>query len=300
MLLKADIIFHMTNSDAMELEKSGKKSKAFIDIDKVLKTKGGKIYPFIPRFMVSYLKRIVHQETMNEILTKYENVYGHDFLHVVLKEYFTVDIEVKNPENIPAHGRYVIASNHPLGGLDGMALMYEIGKKRKDFKFISNDLLMELNNLKGLFLPVNKHGRTSIDNIRAIDHLYESDELVLVFPAGLVSRKQEGGIIKDLEWQKSFISKAVQHKRDVVPVYIEGRNSRFFYNLARMRKRLGIKFNIEMLYLVDEMFKQANKKMTITFGKPIPYTYFTKSRSPKDWAQWMKEYVYEMGREHAI
>jgi 1-acyl-sn-glycerol-3-phosphate acyltransferase len=297
LLLKADIIIPMMNSDAMELEKAGTKSKAFIDIDKVLREKGGKAYPFIPRFMVSYLKRIVHQETMNEILTKYENVYGLDFLHIVLKEYFTVDIEVKNPENIPVHGRYVIACNHPLGGLDGMALMYEIGKKRKDFKFISNDILMELNSLKGLFLPVNKHGRTSTENIRAIDNLYASDELVLVFPAGLVSRKQEGGIIKDLEWQKSFISKAIQHKRDIVPVYIEGRNSRFFYNLARMRKRLGIKFNIEMLYLVDEMFKQADKKMILNFGKPIPYSFFDRTRTPKEWAQWMKEYVYQMGKE---
>jgi putative hemolysin len=286
--------------DAKDIKKSRQTSKVFIDIDEVIRRKSGKLKSFIPRIFVRYLKRIIHQDSMNETLTKYENRMDLDFVESILTEKFTVDIEVRNQENIPSHGRYVVVANHPLGGLDGMALMHVIGKKRKDIKFISNDLLMELKNLQSLFVPVNKHGRNSAESVKVIDHTYESDDLVLIFPAGLVSRKQKGGVIKDLEWKKSFITKAVKHKRDVIPVHIEGRNSNFFYNLSRIRMKLGIKLNIEMLYLVDEMYKQADKKMIITFGKPIPYTLFSKNKTHQEWAQWVKEHIYQMTEEPSI
>ncbi len=274
--------------------------KNFIDLDEVFRKKGRKLYPIIPKFLINYLKRVIHEDELNEALNKYESKMGLDFIESILTERFTVDIEVKNLENLPATGRYIIASNHPLGGLDGMALMHVVGKKRKDIKFIVNDILLELKNLNELFVPVNKHGRNSIESVKIIESLYESDDLVLIFPAGLVSRKQKGGIIKDLHWKKSFISKAIKHKRDIIPVYIEGKNSAFFYNLARIRKMIGIKGNIEMLYLPDEMFKQADKSMTITFGKPLPYNIFTKSQTHDQWAQWVKEKVYELAHEPTI
>ncbi len=269
----------------------------FIDVDDVFRKKGGKLYPLIPKFLIRYLKRITHEDELNDALIQYGNQMGLDFLEKIFSERFTADIEVINPENIPSQGRYIIASNHPLGGLDGMALMHVIGKKRKDIKFIANDILMEIENLRELFVAVNKHGRNTSEYVKKIDEIYESDKLVLVFPAGLVSRKQKGGIIKDLEWKKSFITKAIRHKRDIIPVYIEGRNTEFFYNLARWRKKLGIKANIEMLYLPDEMFKQADKKMTITFGRPIPFTIFTKAQTHYEWAQWVKERIYELGEK---
>ncbi len=283
-----------------EMTQSGHSSKNIIDIDEVFKKKGGKLYPIIPKFIIRYLKKTIHQNTINDALLKYEDRMGLDFIEAILKERFTVDIEVKNEENIPKDGRYILAANHPLGGLDGMALMHVVGKKRPDIKFIVNDILLELKNLQGLFVPVNKHGRNSAESVRVIEALYQSDDLVLVFPAGLVSRKQKGGIIKDLQWKKSFITKAIKHKRDIIPVHIDGKNSNFFYNLAQWRKRLGIQANIEMLYLPDEMFKQASKKMTITFGKAIPYTLFSKSHTHNQWAQWVKEKVYEMADMQSI
>jgi len=290
---------------SMQLESNGKTSspaevKPFIDINEVFRKKGGKLYHFIPKFFIRYLKKTIHEDELNDALRVYSDKQDFDFLKAILTERFTVDIEVRNEENIPRDGRYIIASNHPLGGLDGMALMHVIGKKRKDLKFFANDILLELPNLKNLFVPVNKHGRTNQENVRIIEELYESDQLVLIFPAGLVSRKQKRGIIKDLEWKKSFITKAIQHKRDIVPVYIDGKNSEFFYNLSRFRKRIGLNLNIEMLYLPDEMFRQADKKMTITFGKPVPYTFFTKSKSHIEWAQWMKEKIYDMATEPDI
>ena len=190
-------------------------------------------------------------------------------------------------------GRYIIASNHPLGGLDGMALMQAVGRMRRDLVFPVNDILMNVPGLQPLFIPINKHGKNT-DNVRIIDETFSSEKVILYFPAGLVSRKQKGGVIRDLEWKKTFISKARRYHRDVVPVHISGQNSNFFYNLSNWRKRLGIKANLEMLYLVDEMVKQKDKPIRITFGDPIPWTTFNKSRTDSQWAEWVKEIVYSL------
>ncbi len=264
-----------------------------IDVDRVVRSKAGKAYRFIPRALIRYVERIVHQDEMNEALLEMKGLTGLDFVEAALIDRFGLDIEVINPENIPATGRYIVASNHPLGGLDGMALMHVIGKKRPDLKFISNDILMELHSLKDLFIGVNKHGRTNMEMVRTLEAHFASDILIMIFPAGLVSRRKNG-VIRDLEWKKTFITKAIQHKRDIVPVYIEGRNSNFFYNLANWRKRLRIKVNLEMLYLPDEMFRQQNKKLRIIFGKAVPYTTFTKEYTHSQWAQKMKQHVYDL------
>jgi len=187
-----------------------------------------------------------------------------------------------------------VAANHPLGGLDGMALMWAVGKVRKDIVFPVNDLLMNLDNLKELFIPINKHG-SNAGNVRLIDETYASEKAILYFPAGLCSRKGKGGIC-DLEWKKSFIAKTRVHQRDIIPAFIEGRNSEWFYNLARWRSRLGIKANIEMLYLVDEMYKQRNKDIYITFGKRIPYTEFDRRYKDLAWAQILKHHVYSLSK----
>jgi len=205
---------------------------------------------------------------------------------------FGVKIIYHGIENIPVDGRWIIASNHPLGGLDGMALMWVVGKVKKDIVFPVNDLLMNIPNLKGLFIPINKHG-SNAGNVKLIEDTFASDKAMLFFPAGLCSRKIKGDIC-DLEWKKSFITKARTHKRDVIPCFINGRNSNWFYNLARLRAFLGMKANIEMLYLVDEMYKQRNKEIVITFGKPISYTIFDKTKTDLSWAQKLKTYVYSL------
>ncbi len=277
----------------MDTNKSqeNKKTENFINIDKVFRKKGGKLYPFIPKLLIKYIERITHQDEINDIINRLKDCSGIEFARMLIEKEFCVNVTVKNENNIPTEGRYIIASNHPLGGIDGIALMHIVGKKRKDFKFIVNDILLELDNLKELFAPINKHGRNSYESVKIIEKLYESEQLVLIFPAGLVSRRQKGKI-KDLEWKKSFITKAIKHKRDIVPVHIEGKNSSFFYNLATFRKKIRVKANIEMLYLPDEMFKQRGKDITITFGEPIPYTKFTKEKTHHEWAQKVKDHVY--------
>ncbi len=266
-----------------------------VDVDAVLRKKASKIYPYIPGFVVNYLKRVVHQEEINRIMPQMKGYEDLAFIEKALIGELGMEIEVVNPELVPGPGRYVIASNHPLGGLDGMALMHVVGKKRSDLQFISNDILLEIKPMASLFAPVNKHGRNSKEAVALLDSLYASDQVVLVFPAGLVSRRQKG-LIADLEWKKSFITKAVQHKRDIIPVHIQGRNSDFFYKLANWRKRLKIQTNIEMLYLADEMFKQRNKRIVIEFANPIPYQTITREFTHQQWAQKIRAHTYRISR----
>jgi putative hemolysin len=245
-----------------------KESVKKIDLEEVLKSKNPTLLKWLPRFVISYLKKTTHQDDVNEGMEKYKNHYDFDFVDAILDKHIGVNIIIEGLENIPQQGGVVIASNHPLGGIDGLALIKAVGKKRKDLKFIVNDILGHLTNLKNLFLEVNKHAKNTKESLDAIDAHYGSNHVTLVFPAGLCSRKINGKIM-DLDWKKSFISKAKKYKTPIIPTFIEAKNSRFFYNLALYRKKLGIKANIEMLYLVDEVFKQKNKTIKIIFGKPI-------------------------------
>lgn len=267
-----------------------------IDIEAVIASKNPRILKWIPGFVIRYLKRIVHQDDINGYIYRNRHLTGVPFVIAILSE-FGVKVQVQhisngvvnttNPLEFLKQGRYIIASNHPLGGIDGMALMQEVGKVRPDIVFPVNDLLMNVPGLRPLFIPINKHGKNT-ENARIIDATFASDKLVLYFPAGLVSRKMAHSVIRDLEWKPTFIKKAKKYHRDIIPVHIDGENSAWFYNLARWRKRLGIKANLEMLYLVDEMTKQFDKTLTITFGDPIPYTTFDKSKTEAQWAEDMK------------
>lgn len=264
-----------------------------IDIKQVLRQKAPSAARKIPGFMVDYLIRTVHQDELNEILRLYHDKDGVAFMQELIG-YFDLNLELVNEENIPAEGRYIFASNHPLGGLDGICLSAIIGGRFDGkIRYLVNDLLLYLSNLRSIFVPINKHGAQGKKNAELIEKAYASDNQIITFPAGLCSRKQNGKI-QDTEWKKSFIQKAVEYRRDIVPVFFEGRNSNFFYRLANMRKALGIKMNYEMIYLPDEMFKSKHKTYSIHFGKPIPWQTFDSSRKPAEWAEWVKEIVYNL------
>ena len=266
--------------------------KKFIQLKEVIRKKSPNFAKWIPEPLFRYLKRIIHEDEINYIMRTYHDKFGLDFVDSLLKE-LNVTVYLEGVENIPVEENVIFASNHPLGGLDGVAFMQAIGKYKKNVKFLVNDILMNVSNLEPLFVPVNKLGEQSKSGVMAIENAYASDQALLVFPAGLVSRKRNGKIV-DLEWKKSFINKAKKYKKDIVPVYIEGRNSNFFYNLARIRTWLGIKANIEMLYLPDEMFSQRGKRITIRIGKKIPYTTFDKRNNERQWAAIVKNMVYSI------
>ena len=264
-----------------------------IDVKQVLQQKAPSVAGKIPGFIVNYLIRTIHQDELNDILTRYHYKDGVDFMQELIG-YFDLTLELVNEENIPATGRYIFASNHPLGGLDGICLSAVIGQHYNGkIRYLVNDLLLYLSNLRSIFVPINKHGSQGKNNARLINEAYASDNQIVTFPAGLCSRKINGKI-QDTEWKKSFIQKAVEHKRDIVPVYFEGRNSNFFYRLANLRKALGIKMNYEMIYLPDEMFRSKHKTFRIHFGKPVPWQTFDNSKKSAEWAEWVKGLAYNL------
>jgi putative hemolysin len=264
-----------------------------IDVDKILREKAPKHYRYIPGFIVSYLKRIIHQEEINVFLNDSKDKFGVDFLKASL-EFLDTKIEAEGLENLPKDGLFTFVSNHPLGGQDGVAIGYVLGNYYNGkVKYLVNDLLMNLKGLAPLCIPINKTGKQSKDFPVMVEAGFKSNDQLIMFPAGLCSRRQKG-VIRDLKWSKTFVTKSIQSQRDVVPVYFEGRNSDFFYNLANLCKTLGIKFNMAMLYLADEMFKNRHKTFTVTFGKPIPWQTFDKTKTPAQWADYVKEEVYKL------
>jgi len=265
-----------------------------VDVKQILRSKLNEKADRIPAFVVNYLIRIVHQDEINHILEIYQDLQGFDFMEALVA-YFNIRMEIKNEGNLPsANSKCIFVSNHPLGGFDGICLSYVLGNHYQGkIQCFVNDLLLAIPNLRSIFAPVNKHGAQSKEAAIKMEEIFRSDNQIFTFPAGLCSRKKRGAIC-DLEWKKSFIQKAIEHQRDVVPIYFEGRNSNFFYLLANIRKRLKIKMNIEMMYLPDELFKQKNKSFCISIGKLIPWQTFDKSKKPAEWAQWVKAEVYKL------
>jgi putative hemolysin len=263
-----------------------------VDVDKILTDKNPKIRRMLPGFVIRYLKRIVHQDMINDILRNYGHLRGAAFNDGALS-FMGFKYRAPGVEHLPKGGRNIFVSNHPLGGLDGMVFMSELTKHFPAIKFPVNDILLYIENYSDIFLPVNKVGTFGRDAAKLMEEAYASDYQLLNFPAGICSRKIKGEIT-DLKWQKSFIVKAVQYQRDIVPCYFAGRNSQFFYNLANLRQFLGIKMNIEMLYLSDEMYKQKGKDIDVYFGKPIPWQTFDKSKSPREWTEMVRNETYNL------
>ena len=270
------------------------------DIRTVLKQKAPNAH--VPGFLIRYLERIAHIKQMNAFLRKYPDVKNYDFIRLVLDEELGCSASIDGIENIPTDGKPLIfASNHPLGGLDGMIIAQMIHESRssrgdsRPLKVIVNDLLMFMEPLAGLWAPVNKVGRLTKEQAQQQHALWESETDVLTFPAGICSRLQRidgKWQIQDFEWQKNCIQRAREYQRDIVPIYFEGRNSKFFYTLAYIRKLLHIKLNIEMLYLVDEMYGAHGKHFKVHVLPPISYTSLDTSKSPKEWAAYIKQIVY--------
>jgi putative hemolysin len=269
--------------------------KKFVDVSELIKSKNPKLHKRMPRFITSWLKRTIHEDEINDFMANNRDKKNAEFCEAVM-EYFKCEVVIHGIENIPREGGIVLASNHPLGGFDAIAIVSKLTGIRNDIKFIVNDLLLSIENMRDLFVGVNKHGQSSAESRDRVNELFASDQAVFIFPAGLVSRKFDSEI-KDTEWKKTFVMLAKKNNKPIMPIFIRGGLTTRFYRLARWRKRLGIKVNFEMLFLSDEFFKQRNKKIEVIFGKPIPASFFTDEKSDKEWAAYLHDLVHNMGRE---
>lgn len=267
-----------------------------IDINEILKGKMGAKAKYVPRPLVSWLKKIAHQDEVNKFLWDSRELTGTDWLEACVR-YLDMTLEFEGEENLPSKddGKlYTFVSNHPLGGIDGVALGSIIGRKYDSkFRYLVNDLLMNLPGLAPLCIPINKTGSQSRNFPAMVEAGFQSDYHMLMFPAGLCSRKQNGQI-KDLAWKKTFLTKSIEYKRDIVPIHFSGQNSDFFYRLANFSDKHIKKVNVAMLFLVDEMYKNVHKSFKVSFGKPIPWQTFDKSKTPMEWVNFVYERVYEL------
>lgn len=267
-----------------------------VDIERIISEKAGRKARYVPRFLISWLKRIIHQDEVNRFLLSSSDKVGVEWLEECVR-YLDMELIIEGEENFPAadDGRlYTFVSNHPLGGEDGVALGAILGRRYEGrVKYLVNDLLMNLRGLAPLCIPINKTGSQSKRFPAMVEAGFKSDNHIIMFPAGLCSRRQNG-VVCDLPWKKTFITKSIETQRDVVPIHFGGCNSDFFYRVANICSALGIKFNIAMLFLVDEMYKNAHKRFLVKIGKPIPWQTFDSSRSATEWAQYVKDIVYHL------
>lgn len=272
-------------------------SEKTIDIEDILRGKLGKKMRYVPHLLVSWLKHIIHQDEVNKYLWESRNLTGTDWLEECVR-YLEMTLDVQGMDNLPDKNDgklYTFVSNHPLGGEDGVALGALIGRHYDSkFRYLVNDLLMNLPGLAPLCIPINKTGSQSRNFPAMVESGFKSDNHMLMFPAGICSRRRKDGEIKDIPWKKTFITKSVEYKRDVVPIHFSGQNSDFFYNLANFSDKHIKKVNIAMLFLVDEMYKNVHKTFRVVIGKPIPWQTFDKSHTPAEWAQYVQDIVYEL------
>ena len=266
-----------------------------IDIERVLHDKMGSKARYVPRFVVRWLEKIIHQDDMNGFFRAHKDEEGVQWLKSVV-EYADMRITVHGLDNLPtdsAH-RFTFASNHPLGGIDGVALGAIIGEHYDgNIRYLLNDILMNLPGLRPLGVAVNVTGSQGREAMLKVDEVFASDHQLIMFPAQLCSRMIKGRV-QDLPWKKAVVQKSVQHQRDIVPIHFSGQNSKRFYRIANWSKRLGLKVNVAMLFLVDELYRNMHKPFEVHIGKPIPWQTFTSSRSYSDWAQWLRAQVYEL------
>lgn len=268
-----------------------------INFEAVIAGKAPKLRKKIPTWVIRMMERIICQKDMNDVLTRLGHNKGAAFAKAMSND-LKVTYTVTGMENLKKDGHYMLVSNHPLGAFDGISYISVFGDFFPKVKVIVNDLLMYIEPLQSVFLPVNTMGRQKRHDMELLGQAYDdADTQIISFPAGFCSRFIDGRI-QDIEWKKSFIKQSVDAKRDIVPMYFEGRNSISFYALEWLRRKLGMKFNIGLILLPRQMMRTAKgKHFHIYIGKPIPYQHFDHSRTDAQWAQWLRGKCYDLKEE---
>jgi putative hemolysin len=269
----------------------------YIDTAKIIKESNSELLKNLPGFVIKWIAKIIRQEDINRGLSKYSDNTGIDFLAGIIEE-LNLKLEIEGKENLPERSRCFFVANHPFGVIDGLVLTFTVFEKYGAFKAIGNESFLYIPQLRPFIAAVNVFEHSSREYIKALDDTYNSDIAITHFPSGEVSRRYDGKV-QDSAWQKSFIAKAVSCKRDIVPFYFYGRNSRLFYTIFMLRQLFGIKINIELLLLPREMFKKKNKTIKVKIGKPLPYQMFNESLSYLEWAQKVRHHVYDLGNNES-
>lgn len=262
----------------------------YINLNKLILKNNSNLLQILPKFCIYFLKLIIREKEINKILTKYSHYEGIEFLSKIIEE-LNIKVEIDGIDNLPENGKCFFVANHPFGFIDGLILTYTIGKKYGDFRAIGNEYFLLIPHLKSKIAAVNVFGTNPKNYTIELQKLFASNLPITHFPAGLVSRVKKRQV-EDPHWKKSFIKQAVNYQRDIIPFYFYGRNSYLFYFIYVVRKALRIKATIELAILPHEIFNKRNKTIHVKIGKAILYSTFDKSKSNDEWAQYVKQQVY--------
>ena len=261
--------------------------KYLIDVGALFRSKLGEK---TPKWLIRLGRKLLHEDFLNSILC--QGYTGVEFAENTLK-CMNVTLQVEGLEKVPTDRLVTVASNHPLGGHDALAIVSIFGRIYDgNIRIMVNDFLMALKPLSGIFVPVNKMGGQSRALSAQTDGIFHSDAQVLMFPAGKCARREHGKIV-EMPWKKTFLTKSVETRRDIIPMHFYGRNSWRFYFVDWIGKITGVnkKFPLAMVLLVDEMYRAQGKTYRVVIGDPIPWQTFDGSRKPAEWAAWVKERV---------
>ncbi|MCX7089166.1 MAG: lysophospholipid acyltransferase family protein [Methylococcales bacterium] len=247
------------------------------------------------KFLLKTLKKLIHQDEFNEVIAKNQHLRGFAFLDKLL-HYFKFNYQIGNTSfnNIPSEGRLLIVANHPIGTLDGLALVKLVRSVRPDVRIVANRVLSQMEPLQSVFLSVDVlAGHQNLRaTYRAMLEALENESALIIFPAGEVSRITPKGI-RDGLWQSGFIKLARRAKCSVLPVHIKAKNSAWFYSLSTVYKPLGT------LWLVNEMFNKRHQEIKFKVGAPIPHTALAESdESDEQLSQRFRKHVLNLGKKH--
>lgn len=268
-----------------------------IDIDSLIKNQKNKFIKNLPQFLINLIKRIIKQDGLNKLIIDNHDKNGIEFNNACMKD-LNISYNIVNKENIPDKGHFIFVSNHPLGAADVGVIIEMLSKKYKNIKTVGNKLLGNVENLKDILIEVGVFTKTDVKSIKKMNDIYaDKDVQIYILPSGMVSRKDKG-VIKDLPWKHSFIRNAVKFQRDIIPIFVDDRNTNKFYFIARLRKFFKIKLSIESLFIAGELFKKRNKTIPLIVGKVISYKIFDKSKSVRDWALTVQDIVYDLKKKN--
>ena len=265
-----------------------------IDINKLARQAIPELYSALPGkvrdLLFRFLERFLRIRDINDVMHKFRHFQDIDFIEAFFADIdFTVMVKKRELMNIPAQGPFVGIANHPLGGLDGLALLKVIHEVRDDVKIIVNDILMNVDNLKGVFVPYNrKKNHIPVSSVREVSETLKNNGCVLFFPAGGVSRIRPDGL-KDPKWMSGAFFFAKRFRCPIVPMFIHAKNSFFYYIFTLIHRKLAA------LMLPREIFKKKSTSISITIGQIIPADLF-KNIPESKLARTLKKAVYALGR----
>lgn len=252
-----------------------------------------KLPNFSKQLLYKTINKVINADEINHFIAANTDKQNYEFIDELF-EYLNFSYNVSNLDklNIPSEGRVICVANHPLGALDGLAILRSISEVRRDVLIVANDLLLNLDNLSDLFLPYNVFSmQAQKDNIKRIDKAIQDDKAVVFFPAAVVSRLTPKGV-RDGKWSKGALKFALKHKAPILPIFVQAKNSINFYATSMINKKLA------MMLLPNEMFNKRNTSIALKFGNLIPTSSLSAIADLNTQNKLLKKHLYKLDNKN--